>query len=54
MPDSSASLLSSLDAVVGDGVEAAVRAKHRWLALPGLSRRSRRRLGPLVGLVDDG
>ena len=27
---------------------------HRVLALPGLSRRSRRLLGPLVGLVDDG
>jgi len=30
MPNSSASLVSSLDTVVGDGVEAAVRAKHRW------------------------
>jgi phosphatidylserine/phosphatidylglycerophosphate/cardiolipin synthase-like enzyme len=30
MPDPSTSLLSSLDTVVGDGVEAAVRAKHRW------------------------
>ena len=29
-------------------------ATHRLLALPGLSRRSRRLLGPLVGLVDDG
>ncbi len=27
---------------------------HRLLALPGVSRRSRRLLGPLVGLVDDG
>jgi phosphatidylserine/phosphatidylglycerophosphate/cardiolipin synthase-like enzyme len=27
---------------------------HRLLALPGLSKRSRRLLGPLVGLVDDG
>ncbi len=27
---------------------------HRLVALPGLSRRSRRLLGPLVGLVDDG
>ncbi|HUB04949.1 MAG TPA: phospholipase D family protein [Solirubrobacteraceae bacterium] len=27
---------------------------HRLLALPGISRRSRRLLGPLVGLVDDG
>jgi phosphatidylserine/phosphatidylglycerophosphate/cardiolipin synthase-like enzyme len=30
MPDSSASLVASLDTVVGDGVEAAVRAKHLW------------------------
>jgi phosphatidylserine/phosphatidylglycerophosphate/cardiolipin synthase-like enzyme len=27
---------------------------HRLLALPGVSRRSRRLLGPLAGLVDDG
>ncbi len=27
---------------------------HRLLALPGVSRRSRRLLGPLVGLIDDG
>jgi phosphatidylserine/phosphatidylglycerophosphate/cardiolipin synthase-like enzyme len=27
---------------------------HRLLALPGLSRRSRRLLGPLEGLIDDG
>jgi phosphatidylserine/phosphatidylglycerophosphate/cardiolipin synthase-like enzyme len=27
---------------------------HRLLALPGLSKRSRRLLGPLVGLLDDG
>ncbi|HEY6396817.1 MAG TPA: hypothetical protein VIX82_05120, partial [Solirubrobacteraceae bacterium] len=27
---------------------------HRLLALPGVSRRSRRLLGPIVGLVDDG
>jgi phosphatidylserine/phosphatidylglycerophosphate/cardiolipin synthase-like enzyme len=27
---------------------------HRLLAVPGVSRRSRRLLGPLVGLVDDG
>ncbi|MBV9001843.1 MAG: hypothetical protein JO304_22480 [Solirubrobacterales bacterium] len=27
---------------------------HRLLALPGVSRRSRRLLGPLIGLVDDG
>jgi phosphatidylserine/phosphatidylglycerophosphate/cardiolipin synthase-like enzyme len=26
---------------------------HRLLALPGISRRSRRLLGPLTGLVDD-
>ncbi len=30
MPDSSASFLSRVDAIVGDGVEAAVRAKHDW------------------------
>jgi phosphatidylserine/phosphatidylglycerophosphate/cardiolipin synthase-like enzyme len=29
-------------------------ATHRLLALPGASRRSRRLLGPLVGLFDDG
>ena len=27
---------------------------HRLLALPGVSRRSRRLLGPLQGLIDDG
>jgi hypothetical protein len=27
---------------------------HRLLELPGVSRRSRRLLGPLAGLVDDG
>ena len=27
---------------------------HRLLALPGLSRRAGRLLGPLVGLIDDG
>lgn len=27
---------------------------HRLIALPGVSRRSRRLLGPLVGLIDDG
>ncbi len=27
---------------------------HRLLALPGISRRSRRLLGPLIGLLDDG
>ncbi len=30
------------------------RPTHRLLALPGISRRSRRLLGPLTGLVDDG
>ena len=29
-------------------------ATHRLIALPGVSRRSRRLLGPLQGLVDDG
>ena len=29
-------------------------ATHRLLALPGVSKRARRLLGPLVGLVDDG
>jgi phosphatidylserine/phosphatidylglycerophosphate/cardiolipin synthase-like enzyme len=29
-------------------------ATHRLLALPGTSRRSRRLLGPLAGLIDDG
>jgi len=27
---------------------------HRLIALPGVSRRSGRLLGPLVGLLDDG
>src|SRR5581483_5000709 len=27
---------------------------HRLLALPGISRRSRRLLGPLQGIIDDG
>jgi phosphatidylserine/phosphatidylglycerophosphate/cardiolipin synthase-like enzyme len=27
---------------------------HRLLALPGVSKRSRRLLGPLAGLIDDG
>ena len=35
-------------------LRAGTPATHRLLALPGLSRRSRRLLGPLVGLVDDG
>jgi phosphatidylserine/phosphatidylglycerophosphate/cardiolipin synthase-like enzyme len=29
-------------------------ATHRLIALPGVSRRSRRLLGPLTGLIDDG
>jgi phosphatidylserine/phosphatidylglycerophosphate/cardiolipin synthase-like enzyme len=29
-------------------------ATHRLVAIPGVSRRSRRLLGPLVGLIDDG
>ncbi|HUA06266.1 MAG TPA: phospholipase D family protein [Solirubrobacteraceae bacterium] len=37
-----------------DRVRNGARPTHRLLALPGLSRRSRRLLGPLVGLVDDG
>jgi phosphatidylserine/phosphatidylglycerophosphate/cardiolipin synthase-like enzyme len=35
-------------------LQAGSPATHRLLALPGLSRRSRRLLGPLSGLVDDG
>jgi phosphatidylserine/phosphatidylglycerophosphate/cardiolipin synthase-like enzyme len=35
-------------------LEADAPATHRLLALPGVSRRSHRLLGPLVGLVDDG
>jgi hypothetical protein len=35
-------------------LEAGAPPSHRLLALPGVSRRSRRLLGPLVGLVDDG
>ncbi|QEC50325.1 phospholipase [Baekduia soli] len=34
--------------------EAGQRASHRLIALPGVSRRSRRLLGPLQELVDDG
>jgi len=37
-----------------DRLRAGAPATHRLLALPGVSRRSRRLLGPLVGLVDDG
>jgi phosphatidylserine/phosphatidylglycerophosphate/cardiolipin synthase-like enzyme len=35
-------------------LQAGAPATHRLLALPGVSRRSRRLLGPLVGLLDDG
>jgi len=35
-------------------LEAGAPATHRLLALPGVSRRSRRLLGPVVGLIDDG
>ena len=35
-------------------LRAGAEPTHRLLALPGLSKRSRRLLGPLVGLVDDG
>ena len=35
-------------------LRAGAPATHRLLALPGVSRRSRRLLGPLVGLLDDG
>jgi phosphatidylserine/phosphatidylglycerophosphate/cardiolipin synthase-like enzyme len=35
-------------------LEAGAPATHRLLALPGVSRRSRRLLGPLVGLIVDG
>jgi phosphatidylserine/phosphatidylglycerophosphate/cardiolipin synthase-like enzyme len=34
--------------------EAGQRPSHRLIALPGVSKRSRRLLGPLQGLVDDG
>ena len=34
--------------------EPASRPRHRLLELPGVSRRSRRLLGPLSGLIDDG
>ncbi|MBV9415220.1 MAG: hypothetical protein JO363_09610 [Solirubrobacterales bacterium] len=34
--------------------EAGEPPTHRLLALPGVSKRSRRLLGPLIGLVDDG
>ena len=35
-------------------LRAGAEPTHRLIALPGLSKRSRRLLGPLVGLVDDG
>jgi phosphatidylserine/phosphatidylglycerophosphate/cardiolipin synthase-like enzyme len=35
-------------------LHADVAPTHRLVALPGLSRRSRRLLGPLLGLIDDG
>jgi phosphatidylserine/phosphatidylglycerophosphate/cardiolipin synthase-like enzyme len=35
-------------------LKAGATATHRLLAVPGVSRRSRRLLGPLVGLIDDG
>jgi phosphatidylserine/phosphatidylglycerophosphate/cardiolipin synthase-like enzyme len=35
-------------------LRAGAEPTHRLLALPGVSKRSRRLLGPLVGLVDDG
>jgi phosphatidylserine/phosphatidylglycerophosphate/cardiolipin synthase-like enzyme len=34
-------------------LQAGAPATHRLLALPGVSRRSRRLLGPLAGLIDD-
>ncbi len=37
-----------------DRLRAEAPATHRLVALPSVSRRSRRLLGPLVGLVDDG
>jgi phosphatidylserine/phosphatidylglycerophosphate/cardiolipin synthase-like enzyme len=37
-----------------DRLRAGAPPTHRLLALPGVSKRSRRLLGPLVGLVDDG
>jgi phosphatidylserine/phosphatidylglycerophosphate/cardiolipin synthase-like enzyme len=35
-------------------LRAGAPATHRLLALPGVSKRSGRLLGPLVGLIDDG
>jgi phosphatidylserine/phosphatidylglycerophosphate/cardiolipin synthase-like enzyme len=37
-----------------DRLRAGAAPTHRLLALPGVSKRARRLLGPLVGLVDDG
>jgi phosphatidylserine/phosphatidylglycerophosphate/cardiolipin synthase-like enzyme len=37
-----------------DRLRSGAPATHRLLALPAVSRRSRRLLGPLVGLIDDG
>jgi phosphatidylserine/phosphatidylglycerophosphate/cardiolipin synthase-like enzyme len=37
-----------------DRLRAGADPTHRLLALPGVSKRARRLLGPLVGLVDDG
>ncbi len=34
--------------------QSGARPTHRLIALPGVSRRSRRLLGPLQGLIDDG
>jgi hypothetical protein len=34
--------------------EAGERPTHRLIALPGVSKRSRRLLGPLQELIDDG
>jgi hypothetical protein len=35
-------------------LRAGAKPTHRLLELPGVSRRSRRLLGPLQGLIDDG
>jgi phosphatidylserine/phosphatidylglycerophosphate/cardiolipin synthase-like enzyme len=35
-------------------LRAGAEPSHRLLALPGVSKRARRLLGPLVGLIDDG
>jgi|GEM_PF-4193108 len=41
------SLAGWADARIGDG-------GHRLIAMPGVSKRTRRLLGPLEGLIDDG